>query len=133
MFKMNHIAISVSDFEVSSNFYKKLGFKPFKYFESEDKNMIIGMFKLEDMKLEIFCFKNYQGLPESATSTATDLPIVGAKHFALGVKSIEEAKTFFETNNNINQEIKITLGKLGKKYFFIKDPDGILVEVIEQD
>lgn len=35
--------------------------------------------------------------------------------------------------NKIADEITITIGRLGKPYFFIKDPDGILVEIIEKD
>lgn len=46
---------------------------------------------------------------------------------------MSEAKEFLIKNGMVQDEIKINEGRLGKKYFFIKDPDGILVEVIEND
>lgn len=41
-----------------------------------------------------------------------------------------EAKKIIEDNNLCNQQITITKGRLGKPYFFIKDPNGILMEII---
>lgn len=37
----------------------------------------------------------------------------------------------FVIKNEIANDIEIKVGRLGKTYFFIKDPDGILVEIIE--
>ena len=88
------------------------------------------MLKLNDTILEIFCYKKYTKLPETAKTTATDLPIIGTKHFALGVDSIEQAKKFV-LENEISRKIEIKAGRLGKQYFFIEDPDGILIEIIE--
>ncbi len=90
------------------------------------------MLKLNDVVLEIFCYKEFGKLPKTAENVSTDLPIVGTKHFALGVKNIEEGKEFV-LKNNICQEIDIKIGSLGKPYFFITDPDGIQVEIIEED
>lgn len=90
------------------------------------------MLKLNNIVLEIFCYKEYKELPETAKSTATDLPVLGTKHFALGVENIEKAKEFV-LQNNICQSVDIKIGRLGKPYFFIKDPDEILVEIIEND
>lgn len=56
--------------------------------------------------------------------------LFGTKHFALGVENIEKAKEFV-MENNICSSINVKVGRLGKPYFFIRDPDGILVEIIE--
>lgn len=90
------------------------------------------MLKLNNIVLEMFCYKEYENLPETAKTTATDLPVLGTKHFALGVENIEQAKEFV-IKNEIANDIEIKVGRLGKPYFFIKDPDGILVEIIEND
>jgi glyoxylase I family protein len=74
----------------------------------------------------MFCYTKCTELPE----TATDVHVIGTKHFALGVNDIEEAKEFV-LKNKIANNIEIKNGKLGKPYFFIKDPDGMLVEIIE--
>lgn len=132
MFNVNHIAISVTNMERSMEFYKKFGFKDFKSWKAEDESIKITMLKLNNTVLEIFCYKQYKNLPETAKSTATDLPVLGTKHFALGVEKIEEAKKFV-LENKICESVDIKTGRLGKEYFFIKDPDGILVEIIEND
>jgi glyoxylase I family protein len=61
---------------------------------------------------------------------ATDLPRIGAKHFALMVNSVDEAKNFVE-NRGISSNITIQHGRTGVSYFFIKDPSGILVEFLD--
>mgnify|MGYP001043620190 CR=1 FL=1 len=132
MFNVSHVAISVTNIEKSVEFYKKFSFTDFKSWEAEDKSIIIKVLKLNNTVLEIFCYKNFQKLPITASETATDLPVVGTKHFALGVENIEEAEKFV-LENKICKEVYIKTGRLGKKYFFIKDPDLILVEIIEND
>ena len=108
MFNVNHIAISVIDNEKSIEFYKKFGFKEFKKWKAEDESIKIDMLKLNDTVLEIFCYKEYIEIPETAKSTATDLPVIGTKHFALGVQNIEQSKEFLIKNEIAdNIEIKV--------------------------
>lgn len=130
MFNVNHVALSVIDNKETIEFYKKFGFKEFKKWKAEDESIKIDMLKLNDTVLEIFCYKEYTKLPETAKSIATDLPVIGTKHFALGVENIDQAKEFV-IKNEIAKDIEIKVGRLGKPYFFIKDPNGILVEIIE--
>lgn len=130
MFNVNHVAISVTNIDISIEFYKKFGFKDFKSWKAEDESIKIAMLKLNNTVLEIFCYKEYVKLPQTAKSVATDLPVLGTKHFALGVENIQKAKEFV-IENKICESVDIKKGRLGKEYFFISDPDGILVEIIE--
>ena len=129
MFNVNHIAISVVDSKRSIDFYKKFGFENYKSWEADDSS--IDMLRLNNVVLEIFCYKDYKNLPETAKSTATDLPIVGVKHLALGVTDIEIGKKFV-IKNELCSNIEIKVGRLGKPYFFITAPDGIQIEIIEE-
>lgn len=132
MFSINHVAISVTNIERSVEFYRMFGFKEIKSWKAEDDSIKIKMLKLKDTVLEIFCYKECIELPESAKKTATDLPILGTKHFALGVQDIQKAKEFV-VQKDICKNVDIKTGRLGKKYFFINDPDEILLEIIEND
>lgn len=130
MFNFNHVTISVSNLEKTLQFYQKFGFE--KYKEYHDESVDIIMLKLGSMILEIFHYqKNYE-LPNHSTDLALDLPTIGNKHFGLGVKNINEAVKFVLDNNLTTKQIEINEGRLGKPYFFIEDPDGILMEIIEE-
>lgn len=129
-FNINHVTISVKNIERSTEFYKKFGFTEYKNYS--DESVQIKTLKLENMVLEIFCYKEFEQMPEHAKDLGLDLKTIGTKHFGLGVKSVEKAKEFVLSNSIIQNEIEIHSGRLGKDYFFIKDPDGILVEIIEE-
>lgn len=131
MFSFNHVTISVDNLDKTLEFYKKFGFE--KYKEYRDENVDIVMLKLKDMVLEIFYYQEREELPEHSKNLGVDLKTIGNKHFGLGVKNIMEAKKFVEDNQLNDSEIIINKGRLGKPYFFIKDPNGILMEIIEED
>ncbi len=130
LFEFNHVTLGVSDMNRSVDFYKKFGFSLEKEFETDD--MKIVWMKLNGIILEMFWYKKHNELPNHSKTLNKDLMTVGNKHFGLGVKSIEEAIKFIKENNLCDDEIKITEGRMGKRYFFIKDPDGILFEIIEE-
>ncbi len=131
MFNFNHVTISVDNLEETLNFYKIFGFD--KHKEYHDENVDIVMLKLGDMILEIFHYIENNKLPEHSKDLGIDLKTIGNKHFGIGVKDINEAKKFVGENKLTDSEITITKGRLGRPYFFIKDPNGILMEIIEED
>lgn len=131
MFSFNHVTISADDLEKTLEFYNKFGFKKSK--EYHDENVDIVMIRLENMILEIFHYQEKEPLPGHSRNLGLDLKTVGNKHFGLGVKDIEVAKKFVVENNLNDSDIIINKGRLGKSYFFIKDPNGILMEIIEED
>lgn len=131
MFSFNHVTISAENLEKTLEFYRKFGFENHK--EYHDENVDIVMLKLKDMVLEIFHYQEREELPEHSKNLGVDLKTIGNKYFGLGVKNIMEAKKFVEDNQLNDSEIIINKGRLGKPYFFIKDPNGILMEIIEED
>lgn len=133
MYAIHHVALSITDPINSIEFYNKLGFKQVHFWEAEDESLTITHLKLgdSDFILELFCFASPQSAPDSIHATSTDLPIIGTKHFGLKVDSIEAARDDLVTQGIAKPDIQITQGRTGPRYFFIEDPDGILVEIAE--
>jgi glyoxylase I family protein len=131
MYTFHHVALSVTDRERSVAFYGKLGFTQVHLWAADDGSLTITHLKNGDMILELFCYKNYQAAPESIHTTKTDLPIIGTKHFGLKVDSIEAAREDLASKGMVDTEVEILQGRTGPCFFFIEDPDGILVEIAE--
>lgn len=131
MYSLHHVALSVSDRDKSVAFYKQLGFKEVFLWEAEDKSLGITHLKNDTCILELFCYRDYKPAPDTIHATATDLPIIGTKHVGLGVDSIEAAREDLAAKGIVDKEIEIRQGRTGPRFFFVKDPDGILVEIME--
>ena len=131
MYSLVHVAISVTDYNKSLEFYMQFGFSVVKEWKAEDLSIQIAHLKLNNMVIEIFCYKNFTSMPIESFSLSTDLPMVGVKHFAFGVINVNDAYKDLLKKGIIKSEVKITKGRLGKNYFFITDPDKILIEIIE--
>ena len=130
MFTPHHVAISVSDMQASIDFYYLFWFTVF--YEYSDENVKITHLKLGNFLLEIFCYTDYSLLPKSAVSNKTDLPIIGTKHFALQVDDIEQARKFC-SNHDIEIISEIKQWRTDIMYFFFKDPDDIMVEIVQDN
>jgi glyoxylase I family protein len=128
---VHHISISVKDINRSKVFYEKIGFVEKLLWNSPDNSLAISHMRLDTVYLELFNFKENQEMPETANELSTDLPRIGVKHFGIKVSSIEEANNFLIKKGLIKEEMKINTGKTGVRYFFIKDPDGMLLEFVE--
>lgn len=133
MYSFHHVALSVTDRKRSVAFYTQLGFKEVHLWNADDNSLTITHLKLGDIILELFCYKDHQEAPGTIRSTKTDLPIIGTKHFGLKVASIEAAREDLTSKGIVDKDIGITQGRTGPRYFFIEDPDGILVEIAEDN
>jgi len=139
MNKFHHLTISVSNIKKSSMFYKKLGFKISKGFERKDYPA-----KFRDLKLDSFClrlveFQNKKKQISSSKNPIKSFSVIGIKHLALEVKNLEKIKeilekqkTTFLDEKNIGTNAKIQRGVSGVNYIFLKDPDGINIELVEK-
>ena len=131
MYSPHHIAFSVSNNRISVDFYKKFGFEELSFWQAEDKSLSITHLSLNGLILELFCYANAQPAPDSIHTTSTDLPIIGTKHFGLKVASIENARADLAEKGIIAADIEIKQGKW-YKYFFVADPDDILLEITDE-
>ncbi|ACO04253.1 MAG TPA: glyoxalase/bleomycin resistance/dioxygenase family protein [Persephonella sp.] len=131
IFRPHHVSITVKDPEKSRNFYKLFGFK--EVFRWSDSSTTVIHMKLNDLILEIFSFKETESSSDQRESLEEELKIIGVKHFALRVKDIQKAKKFLSEIGIVPENTRINKGRTGILYFFIRDPDGIFVEIVQDD
>lgn len=132
MFSFHHVALSVVDLEVSVAFYEQFGFAPVFRWQAEEGDLSIVHLKQGEVLLELFCFSSQAAAPETTHALATDLPRVGIKHFGLKVSDINAAAERLQSLGFV-ERVEVSRGRTGIDYFFIKDPSGILVEVVQDD
>ncbi len=130
MFGIDHYAISVSDSEKSRVFYEKLGFRVVKDYQADDGSVRILQMEKDGFLLEMFCYPDSNPTPDFVETLNTDLHVNGAKHMALAVEDPKRAAEYLLKEGLIGEMPVINEGRLGRPYFFIKDPDGIFVEII---
>jgi catechol 2,3-dioxygenase-like lactoylglutathione lyase family enzyme len=129
--RFGHIALSVSNLKKSIAFYRRLfSLKCIQKYQHQDSGLAIALLKKGDIELELFEFKRHKPLPKYRKTLDNDLATLGVKHFSVEVSDIEgvyrkfkKAQVAFATGMRVFDN--------GRQYFFIKDPDGILVEVME--
>ncbi|UCD08691.1 MAG: VOC family protein [Dehalococcoidales bacterium] len=130
-FSIDHTAISVSNLDVSMRFYTDiLGFTCERIIDIPDGNGRIALLTKADFTIEMFEFVESLPLPEKNGMLTDDLKKVGVKHVALRVKDIWTAAAYLKERGVefINEPVK---GARGYYRFFIKDPDGMPVELTE--
>lgn len=132
MFNVDHYAISVSNIEKSIDFYKKLDFSVIKDWISPDKGTHIVHMMNGNLILEMFCYQDCRDLPEFVNNLGTDLKTMGSKHLGLWVNDLNLAAKYLVDKGVLSSMPSIVPGRLGRPYFFIKDPDGIFVEIIDK-
>jgi len=125
--KIHHIALSIRNLEVSSNFYKDIfGFTEVKRFERKDLGGKVVFLKLNNIQLELWQFDKWLENKDDFLN----LNILGIKHIAF---EVDDIKKEYEKLKSKNAEIsKPKLGKSGGRYCFLKDPDGFPIELYEK-
>ena len=132
MFSFHHVALSVRNIEESVVFYTLLGFDQVYQWQAEDTSLTIVHMKQGEALLELFCFSETVAAPVSTRELETDLPRIGIKHFGVRVVGIHKAKQRIEALT-LAEDVHVLKGRTGIDYFFIRDPSGILVEIVQDD
>jgi len=131
LLKLGHVALSVADLNRSAAFYQKhFGLKCREKYRIGSLGLSIAILKKDNITLELFKFKGYKPLPIYRRTLDSDLRTLGAKHFSFTVADIEKFYRKFK-RARVKFATPIRIFENGRKYFFIQDPDGILVEIME--
>ncbi len=133
MFLPHHIAISVSCIEQSTRFYEKLGFTEVMRWRADDESLTIVQMQLGNMLLEMFCYVSAKEGEVKERSLESDLKMVGIKHFGLRVADIELARRELIEAGLADASVTVTKGRTGIDYLFLRDPDGMFVEIVQDD
>ena len=123
--RIHHVAIIVSDYAVSRDFYvNKLGFPIVREnYRPERDDWKLDLRVNESTELEIFGVKNP---PKRANRPEA----CGLRHLAFHVESVEETVAELEEKGIPCEPIR-TDAFTGKKMTFFADPDGLPLELHE--
>jgi glyoxylase I family protein len=130
MFTPHHFTLSVSNIDKSITYYETFGFKLMHVWRAEDGSLAIVHLDLNGFILELFGFTHNAGVVQSEPEMGNDLGRVGVKHLALQVASLADAKGALQ-DAGLDPGTEITKGRTGIEYFFIQDPDGLWLEIVE--
>ena len=120
----HHVAIIVSDYEKSKDFYTNLlGFEIIRENFREDRGDYKLDLKLGDMELEIFGIPGAPGRPNYPEAC-------GLRHMAFKVENIETVIWELSQKGIETEPVRID-SFTGKKMTFFKDPDGLPLELHE--
>ncbi|MDT8375921.1 MAG: VOC family protein [Mariprofundaceae bacterium] len=133
MFSPHHVAITASGLERSVSFYEKLGFCEVLRWQAEDGSLTIVQMRLNTLLLEIFCYASSKEGGVKERTLESDLRTIGTKHFGLRVDDIEAARKQLIEAGLADVSVTVTKGRTGIEYLFLRDPDGLFVEIVQDD
>ena len=123
--QIHHIAIIVSDYEASKDFYvNKLGFQIVREnYRPERNDWKLDLKVNETTELEIFGVKN-------PPARVTRPEAAGLRHLAFFTDNIEETVAELKEKGIVTELIRVDEFS-GKKFTFFADPDGLPIELHE--
>ena len=122
--RIHHIAIIVSDYEKSRDFYvNKLGFEVIRENYRPTRDDWKLDLKLGDCELEIFGIKDRPARPTNPEAN-------GLRHLAFYVEKIEPVVKWLNDMGIETEPVRVD-EFTNKKMTFFKDPDGLPLELHE--
>lgn len=123
--QIHHIAIIVSDYEASKDFYvNKLGFQIIREnYRPERNDWKLDLKVNEITELEIFGVKN-------PPARVTRPEAAGLRHLAFFTENIEGIVAELKEKGIVTEPIRVDEFS-GKKFTFFADPDGLPIELHE--
>lgn len=123
--QIHHIAIIVSDYEASKDFYvNKLGFQIVREnYRPERNDWKLDLKVNETTELEIFGVKK-------PPARVTRPEAAGLRHLAFFTDNIEETVAELKEKGIVTEPIRVDEFS-GKKFTFFADPDGLPIELHE--
>lgn len=130
---VHHVSLSVRDAEASMSFYAKFGFRPAVQWNSPSGDLVIHQLTSESgVMIELFEYLSNRDCAPLEATEGNDLERVGLKHFGLKVKDVlaVRAAALADSWGPIHD---LKHARTGFDYFFIQDPDGNWVEIVQDE
>lgn len=123
---VDHIAIICSDYQKSKDFYVSiLGLKIIREIERpERKSWKCDLDVNGRYQIELFSFPN-------PPPRSTKPEVCGLRHLAFEVNNLDEAIAELKSKGISTEEIRRDISRNGKRFVFLKDPDGLPIELCE--
>ncbi len=129
-FKPHHVAFTVKNTEESIKWYQdKLGFEVIHRYDKH--GMEITQLKLDDVRLELFCYReDTKPLPDYRKELMDDLHVMGTKHLCIEVDNLEQTIEALK-QKGVEFSTEVDIAGFGGRYIFFKDCNGILIELYQ--
>ena len=129
--RLEHVGISVSDLDRTVAWYAEaFGFDEVARSDKPALGVRVALLRLGDNMLEVFEPYEPLPLPDGEGTLGMSLRRLGAKHFAIVVDDLQQA---YEHLAAMGAEFDTDITKGSTSCFcFCKDPDGLLIEVIQR-
>ncbi len=130
---LHHVTLSVRDIYKTADFYAVFGFKlVLRWVDSDDSLAIAHFARKDGFILEMFQYGRNGGRSRPELEVGNDLEDLGVKHIAFKVSDIRAARTELLAIE-CGELTEIQPGRTGVEYFFVADPDGNWVEILQDD
>ena len=128
-FKAHHISLAVLDLQKSINWYKE-NLECTLVHEYNKNQWLIALLKLNNLLIELVQIDNNKPLPSYRQDIMSDITSVGTKHICFQVKDLNKTITKLK-KKGVELASDVDSAAFGGKFAFIKDCDGILIEIYE--
>ena len=125
LIKVHHVALIASDYKRSLHFYTDvLGLKVLsEHYRASRQSYKTDLALGDDYVLELFSFPN-------PPARITNPEAAGLRHLSFLVENLDAAKEELESRRIPHEEVRVD-EFTQKRFFFLKDPDGLPIEIYE--
>ena len=101
--------------------------------DADDQSLSIVHLKSGMVFLELFAFAKNRDAPMLNMEAGNDLSAIGVKHFGLHVPNVRVCLQEMQTHGYIVSSVEAIRGRTGIDYFFVQDPDGMWIEIVQDE